>query len=492
MLKYLMAFVAAMALALIITPVVRSQATRLRIIDEPSPRKVHIKPIPRAGGIAVFISFNVCFLGFVIWLGLDDKVLLQELNPYLISAGLLLIFGMGLWDDIKNISPFVKLCIQIVAAALAWFGGVQIVHLTLPGETSNVLYLGSLSLPMTVLWFVLLMNAINVIDGLDGLACGSTFLTSAALFFVSLYSDKAMVALGFACLAGTCFGFLRYNFNPATIFLGDCGSYFIGSVIAILTVIGSMKGPATVAFVVPIISLGLPLMDAIFATVRRFMLGTKIFQPDRDHLHHRLLKLGLSHRTAVIILYIATLILGLIALLAIHTNSLQLAIVFASVGVLALVGIRKLGYLQYLAMDKVLGWLADLGDELGLRRGRRTFLGFQEAIRSSGNLLEMWEAVLEAASYMHLDIIGLKIYHAGDRESTWEAQFLGEGQNTDNSAQTPELFIKLPLSTKGRKLGELYLTKKLGDGDQLNPLVLRRVEQLRRTLIDALIHTNQR
>ena len=184
---------------------------------------------------------------------------------------------------------------------ISYAGGIQIGVVYLPGV--GELALGWLSLPLTVFWFLLILNALNLIDGLDGLAAGITLFVALTLLIVWSSPSNLIVALALAALAGASLGFLRYNFHPASIFLGDSGSYFLGYNLAALSILGSLKSEAAVAILIPIIALGVPVIDALWSPVRRFILGQRIFTPDRDHIHHRLLKLGYTHRRAVLMLY---------------------------------------------------------------------------------------------------------------------------------------------------------------------------------------------
>lgn len=311
------------------------------IVDMPSERKVHLAPIPRAGGAAVYLSF---YLAFIPMLFLRTQILdflFVDFRLVYVVAGGSLIFGVGIIDDIRGVKARTKLLVQILAALVVYMGGIQISILTLP--MLDFMRLGWLSLPATVLWVLLVVNAINLIDGLDGLAAGVTFFVTMLLIILCVLGERFEVAVMLTALAGATLGFLRYNFNPASIFLGDSGSYFLGYMLAVLSMLGSIKGHAAVAILIPMIALGIPLMDTVWSSIRRFILGRRIFNPDRDHFHHRLLRKGYSHRNAVMILYGFTVFLGVISLIMVHTRDDRSALLLLLVGAAIIFGIRKLG-----------------------------------------------------------------------------------------------------------------------------------------------------
>lgn len=210
-------------------------------------------------------------------------------------------------------------------------------------------------------------------------------------------------------MAGATLGFLRYNFNPASVFLGDGGSYFLGYMLATLNMVGSIKSHAALIILIPMIALGVPLMDTFWATARRFILGQRLFRPDNDHFHHRLLRLGYTHRRAVLVLYGITIGMGLLSLLLVHAHDDQAALLLLLVGVTIIFGIRKLGYLKYLAVDKIVSWVEDISDELGIKRDRRKFLACEMAISESKNMDEFWSRVVSAGQLLKLDYLELRL-----------------------------------------------------------------------------------
>ncbi len=480
-------FFGAAIVALLITPRVICWASKKGICDYPSSRRVHHHCIPRAGGIALFISFYLAYLVVLIFSIRETGIIpqLREQGFFLVGGGL--IFLLGLIDDIRKLSPWVKFAGQIGVGLLVWFGGLDVELLSVTLHRGIVLP-GWLSLGVTVFWVVLLVNAINLIDGLDGLAAGICLFVAITLLILSLPSGKPMFIIGLSALAGSCLGFLRYNFNPASIFMGDCGSYFLGYVLASLTIQGAMKSHATVALLIPIIALGVPLLDTLLAPIRRFILGKNLFRPDQSHIHHILLKLGYSQRRVVLIIYCTTVFLALLALAFVFVKDQRAAFILVLPGILFFLAVKKLGYLEYLAADKVWGWLRDLTDEAGLSTERRSFLNLQMQIMGSGSLDELWENICTAVERLDFDLAELHLEKdvvpgCSKRPLLWTRS--GGTGSIDFSGRY-QFKIEMPLMTESeRSYGILWLIKDL-QRSNISHYTLRRVEHLRRTIIGVL------
>ena len=299
---YFVPFFISLILAYALTPAVKKLAIKVGAVDRPNARKVHTRIIPRLGGLAIFAGFIVSVLFCM--------PLTSELFGLL--AGCTAIVALGIWDDICNIPAKVKLAGQIIAAAIPVAFGIRIEWLTNPFGTLIVLP-DWIAVPVTIFWIIGFTNTVNLIDGLDGLAAGVSVIASIAMFFIAVTMNQYLPAMIIVAMAGASLGFLQYNFNPAKIFMGDTGSMLLGYTMAVVAVLGLVKTAATVALVVPVIALGLPILDTLFAIVRRKMSGVPVFQPDKGHLHHRLLALGMTQKQAVLIMYLITLILGLVA-----------------------------------------------------------------------------------------------------------------------------------------------------------------------------------
>ena len=310
-------------------------------MDAPDARKVHKKPIPRIGGIGIYAAFMVAILAVMVFTELTDDVF-HELVGLLVSGTLIVI--VGIIDDYKNLPAKVKLVGQIIAACVLVAFDVRIDFITDP--FGDFIFLEYFAVPATVFWIVGLTNTVNLIDGLDGLAAGVSAIAAATIFLVAMQQSFLLVAVLTAALAGAAIGFLYYNFNPARIFMGDTGSMFLGFMLAGISVIGAVKSAATIALIVPILALGLPILDTTFAIVRRYRGGVPIFKPDKGHLHHRLLDLGFTQRQAVLLMYVISALLGLSAVVLNEVSSgIAILIVFCVLSAV-LLGAKKLGIFQ--------------------------------------------------------------------------------------------------------------------------------------------------
>lgn len=312
-------FVAAVV-ALISTPVVRSLAFRIGAVDVPKDnRRMHDHPIPRMGGLAIFFGFLLSVLIFL--------PLTLQLRTMLLGAVVIVI--LGIFDDIYALSAKLKFAVQIFAALLAVMGDNRIMGLSNINIFSSEPYweLGWLSYPITIFWIVGITNAVNLIDGLDGLACGVSTISSMTLLVIALIVSEPDVAILTAALAGACIGFLPYNLNPAKIFMGDTGSTFLGFVLATVSIQGLFKFYTIISFAVPFLMLALPIFDTCFAILRRVSKGQSPMAPDRGHIHHRLIDMGFSQKQAVAVLYVISAILGLSAVV-LTTNGTIRAMLF--------------------------------------------------------------------------------------------------------------------------------------------------------------------
>ena len=262
-----------------------------------------------------------------------------------------IIFLLGLVDDFWGVSAYVKFAVQAGAAVALYCNGFGISHLSLLAGHPHLGWL--IGLPLTVLWVLWITNAFNLIDGLDGLAAGSAlFSTLVTCVIAILFHNQGILFLTLA-LAGAIAGFLRYNFNPASIFLGDCGSLLIGFLLSAMAIAGSQKSPTAVAVAIPIVSLGLPILDVAVAIIRRFLSCKRLFDADREHIHHKLLGRGISHRQAVLVLYGVSACFGLLSLFLLHPANAAVATVLIVVGIGVLIGVQQLRYHEFLELGRV-------------------------------------------------------------------------------------------------------------------------------------------
>ncbi len=299
------ASVFAFFMSVTLTPVVRTFAYKFKVTDVPKDnRRMHKSEMPLMGGLAIFLAFVA---GILIFCEIDSKVIGMLL-------GALLIVITGIIDDKYDMNAFLKLFFQIASGLIAVLSGIVIEQVNLFG---HIISFGKLSGVVSLIWIVLLTNAINLIDGLDGLSCGVSAISSVTLLLslVNSIETPVNVILMIACLAGSCLGFLPFNFNPAKIFMGDTGALFLGYAMSVLSIMGCFKLNAVVSFWVPFLVFALPLVDTVFAFARRILTGRSPFSADRGHMHHRLIDRGFDQRHAVLILYAVSGVSGVAAIL---------------------------------------------------------------------------------------------------------------------------------------------------------------------------------
>jgi len=345
---FLTIFSISLIFSLILTREVRDFATRRGWVARPVlERHLHSRPLPRLGGVAIFLSFLLSLLAaFVIQL-------VSPAGTYFFSAKTVLaillpgalILLLGVYDDVRSAGPYAKFAVQGVAGGLLFLGGLRIVDVPLLFGSYHLPWF--LSLPLTIAWVLAITNAFNLIDGLDGLAAGSALFSTLVFFVVALISHSDFASLTSLILAGAILGFLRYNFNPATIFLGDCGSLFIGFILSALALEGAQKAPTIVAVAIPVVSFGLPILETAISILRRFLSGRPVFTGDREHIHHKLLQLGLSHRQVVIVLYAVSAVFALLSLFLLWPTGKTLALVLTVLGCGIWMGVQHLGYLEF-------------------------------------------------------------------------------------------------------------------------------------------------
>ena len=330
-LMYIIIVLSAFVVAYFSTPLAIKAAYKLGAIDKPDQRKVHNQTMPRLGGLAIFLAFMIVTL-ISSW---------GNAAFYGILAGGLIVFLVGMLDDMYQLSPWVKLLGQCLAAAVAMYFGLIVHFVTNPFD--GLLALGYLSLPLTFLWIVGVTNAINLIDGLDGLAGGVSAIAAATMGIVSLLHGQTAVAITAFILVAAIAGFLPYNFHPARTFMGDGGSNFLGFVLACLAIMGTAKSAALISLFVPIVILGIPIFDTFFAIIRRIYKRAPIFMPDKDHLHHRLMALGMSHRRSVLIIYGISAFFGGVAVTLSFITSPKASLLLALLLLAIVIGADRIG-----------------------------------------------------------------------------------------------------------------------------------------------------
>ncbi|HEV2470727.1 MAG TPA: MraY family glycosyltransferase [Candidatus Sulfotelmatobacter sp.] len=347
-------FFSGLLFAFALTRYVRDVANSRGWVAAPTQeRHLHSTPLPRLGGVAIFISFCGCMGIAALWLSRHSLAhapnSLQTLVTILVPAAV--VFLLGVYDDLQGVGPYFKFTVQGVAAAMLYMGGLRIVNIpVIFGDRVLPWYVGFV---LTVGWVLAITNAFNLIDGLDGLAAGSALFSTMVAFVVALLNGPPLVEIMTIALAGAILGFLRFNFNPATIFLGDSGSLLIGFLLSAFALKGAQKAPTIVAVAIPIVSFGLPILETVLSIIRRLISGRPVFTADREHIHHKLLQHGLTHRQVVILLYGVSAVFALLSLFLLWPTGSSLGLVLCVLGIGIWIGVQHLGYLEFGELARV-------------------------------------------------------------------------------------------------------------------------------------------
>ena len=351
--NYLLCFAASCGLSLVLTKYVRDFAVAKGWVTPPvSVRHIHQHAVPRLGGVAIFLS--VVLVSGLALITAEGRAALETAGarPLIgLFGASAVILALGIYDDLRGAGVYLKLGAQACAGVALYWSGYGVHHLDF---LSNLGALRTaIGLPLTIFWVLLITNAFNLIDGLDGLAAGSAFFSTMVMFVISLFRHNSIVSIMTIVLAGAILGFLRFNSNPASIFLGDSGSLFVGFMLSALALAGSQKATTIVAVAIPVVALGLPILDVALAVARRVIGGKPLFEGDHDHIHHKLLKRGLSQRAAVLVLYMATAGFGLLSVAMLH-GELTLALVLVAIAVGVVAGVQQLRYVEFSELNAVL------------------------------------------------------------------------------------------------------------------------------------------
>jgi len=472
MVTYAVAFLISLMVAAVLTPKIRNRAVQLGWFDQTkSTRKVHARPVPRLGGIAIVVAFFTPLTAlFVVDSGVGRQFLANRDLVISLFLGGGAIALLGIYDDFRGCGARLKFTVQFAVAFGLWGVGLRIESITWPFGAP--IQLGILSLPFTLLWIVGVVNAVNLIDGLDGLAGGVAIFAAGTNLVLALARGDVLMALCMAALAGAVLGFLLWNFNPATIFMGDTGSMFLGYVLAAVSIKTSTKSGTAVAMVVPIIALGLPIMDTLLAMFRRAFLGRRMFDADRDHIHHRLMtRMNLSHRDAVLVLYGLSILFGATALGLASANSEQSALLLAALCFVVIVLVRKLGYLDPRSAQAA---TATRRRNHLLRQVVRRSVG---GVERSASLTEVWNALRPLAADLNMSRLEFWFYvpktPSGDREGLHY-----ELERMDGAGPPVELSLELG-RVDGHSLGVIHATWRDGrlEIDRDDELALEQVAQ---------------
>jgi UDP-GlcNAc:undecaprenyl-phosphate GlcNAc-1-phosphate transferase len=421
MLVHVLAFSGALAAAVMLTPRVRDAARRLGWLDHAlSARKIHGQPIPRVGGVAIVAAFLAALAAsLAVNAGARQLVAADPQRAAGLLIGALGAAALGVYDDLLGAGARKKFVVQFVIGALAYGLGFRLDSIVVP--VLGTLELGALGAPLTLLWFAGVMNALNLVDGLDGLAAGVAFIAIAVVFAIAAGGGNGLAMLFAAALGGAVLGFLVFNFNPASIFMGDSGSLFLGFVLAATSIETSETTSAAVELLVPIVLLGLPIMDTLLAMGRRALRGVPLFSADRGHIHHRLLARGLSQRQAVLVLYGFAALLGLVALVLAHVADGAALFVLGLLGVTGYVALRRIGFFDLRRLDE----LVDVRRRNLHLRGN--LAATAERLRAANGPEAVWSTVLRAAPALGADLVRLEVGQ-GERTLTYRADLRGYGE----------------------------------------------------------------
>ncbi len=453
--SYSAAFMMALVLAAMLTPLARRLALTLGAISRPGGRHVNQRAVPRLGGVAIAISVLAPLVTlFLVESGVALHVRADAQRAVVLLVGGLLLCAVGAVDDVRGVRARYKFVAQLAAALLAFHFGLRIDAVELPYV--GILNMGVFALPVTLAWIIGVTNAVNLIDGLDGLAAGVVFFAAATSFLVALFgyqsTGQVVVALLMASLMGALIGFLFYNFNPARIFMGDSGSYFLGYLLATSSLLAPMqKASTTVALLVPMVALGVPIFDTLLSVLRRYLARRPLFAADREHIHHRLLDRGITHRKAVLVLYsVSVALAGAATAIALARDwVVGLALVGACAVLIGLV--RFLGYFR-------------LAHHSRFRRAERSYDALAQALRLAlPGLLDRLgscrsEAQLEEALThlaQHVGFAHLTVTHGGTTKFLW-------GKHTSRTDVSP---VRFSLSSDGKN----QICFGLSDGEVANP-----------------------
>ncbi len=402
---YTALFVLAFLFSYLSTPLLRWLLQRRGLLDSVFPAGPHQRrPVPRLGGVVIYFSLLLALSALFI----PDNVVSGEFRYnfstlFLIWGPATLVLLLGVADDIWGVNPWVKLSVQLAAALWLVLAGVSISRLSMPWGTLVVL--GSLSIPVTLVWLVGVTNAFNLIDGLDGLAAGVAFLSACAIAVTAVMVDDKITVVLTIALAGALLGFLRHNFNPATIFLGDSGSLFIGFLLASAAIVWQQKATVAIAVAAPLVAFALPVTDTAVSVLRRYLRGQPLFASDRQHIHHRLVTLGLSPRRAVLVLYAASALAALGCILIARGHNFVTAMVLLIFIGACWIGLGRLSYPEFIEVGRA------FNRQRGVARG--LLEGVAQRLRDASSLDDLRHRLEEGAGALELDEAVLA-FEAGD------------------------------------------------------------------------------
>jgi UDP-GlcNAc:undecaprenyl-phosphate GlcNAc-1-phosphate transferase len=402
---YLCVYLSSAFLSLAITPAVIWLALRIKAVDRPGVRTVHTRPVPRIGGLAIFLS-SISLIFAILFLNNSIGNAFLNIKPQVMTllCSASAIFLIGLLDDLRGLPARFKFLAELLAAGSLCLVGVHISSLTVTSEWS--LQFGFMSWPLTVLWIVGITNAVNLSDGLDGLAAGISAVACGVIAVFAIYGGNLVMAVLMLALLGSLSGFLFFNFNPAKIFMGDCGSLFVGFVIASASIMSATKSAALVGLALPFLALGIPIFDTLFSILRRFLERRPIFAPDRRHFHHRLVDLGLKQRHVIIIIYVITLLFVGLGMFMMVTRDISTLLIFFCLILLLLLLFRAVGSVRL--RETISGLQRRYATASQYKQQNMDFQDMQLRFRSVRNFRDWWSAICETAERMDFAWLSLK------------------------------------------------------------------------------------
>jgi UDP-GlcNAc:undecaprenyl-phosphate GlcNAc-1-phosphate transferase len=425
---YLWVYFGAAYLAILVTPFVTWLARRIGAVDRPGIRSIHTQPIPRIGGVAIYLS-SVCIILSLLFLNntIGQTFRGVRLQVMTLLGSATTVFLIGLIDDLKGLPARSKFAAELLGAGTLCLAGVRIGSIGL-GD-GPAISLGWLGCPITLLWIVGITNAVNMSDGLDGLAAGVAAIACGVIATFAIHgstihtgearSNDMMMAIFALALLGSLSGFLFFNFNPARVFMGDCGSLFIGFTIAAASVMCVSKSTALVGLALPALALGIPIFDTLFSMLRRFLERRSLFAPDRSHFHHRLLELGLNQRRAVMIIYVTTAAAAGLGLFMLVSDNISSLLVFGGTLLLIVLVFRVAGVVP---LHEILAGLQQKYNRSRHQHDeRKVFENLQLQFHHVRDPGQWWQAVCEAARQMEFAWVSLKTTHEDGRveEELW-------------------------------------------------------------------------
>jgi UDP-GlcNAc:undecaprenyl-phosphate GlcNAc-1-phosphate transferase len=440
---YISVYLGSAFLALVTTPIIIKVARKINAVDRPGVRTVHVRPIPRIGGVALFLS-TIPLIVAVLFLDNHIGQAFRSARMPLIAlfGSATFIFLVGLVDDLRGLPARFKFIAELLAAGSLCLVGVHISSISITEQWT--LRLGLLSCPLSLLWIIGITNAVNLSDGLDGLATGISAITCGVIVIFALQSGNVIMSVFILAILGSLTSFLIFNFNPAKIFLGDCGSLFLGYIIASSSILCSMKSSALVGLALPVLALGVPIFDTLFSMLRRFLERRSIFSPDRSHFHHKLIDLGLRQRHVVLLIYIMTVVAAGLGMFMMVTHDTGSLIVFFCILLLLLIAFHTAGSVK---LEAIISGLQKQYEIASQRKHEK--MNFEQAqlyFRNACTFKQWWNAVCEAAQRMDFVWVSLKTQELDGsiRTELWRAA-------NSTSDQSKIVVMTVPINGDGLK-----------------------------------------